>query len=218
MNQWYLGALAPAVQPWKPSRWRTRRWASAGSLRRFVLSWLYADLGALDQARALATQLARVRRAHHNPLEEARGRWVLAEVLRREGDLDGADREVEVALAMAVPLDNRASWRRSRRSASPRAAPRRRSLPPRTPWRAARPWAGAACSAARSCASPTPRRSTRPARTTPPQRAIADARARLLAIADKIADPDYGELPRAGPENARTLALARAWLGEPAPA
>jgi hypothetical protein len=48
-----------------------------------------------------------------------------------------------------------------------------------------------------------------------PPRAIADARARLLAIADKIADPDYKPsfLERV-PENARTLALADAWLNE----
>jgi hypothetical protein len=47
--------------------------------------------------------------------------------------------------------------------------------------------------------------------------AIAQARARVLAIAGRISDPDY----RAGflahvPENARTLALAATWLGEPA--
>jgi hypothetical protein len=48
--------------------------------------------------------------------------------------------------------------------------------------------------------------------------AIADARTRLLAAADRIADPAR----RTGfledvPRNARTLALARAWLDEPAP-
>jgi len=47
------------------------------------------------------------------------------------------------------------------------------------------------------------------------RRALADARARLLAIADKIADPDYKTsfLERV-PEHARTLALATA-LGDP---
>jgi hypothetical protein len=45
--------------------------------------------------------------------------------------------------------------------------------------------------------------------------AIAGARARLLAIAGKIADPDYKAsfLTRV-PENARTLALADAWRGD----
>jgi hypothetical protein len=48
--------------------------------------------------------------------------------------------------------------------------------------------------------------------------AIAEARTRLLAIAEEIPDPDYKQsfLERV-PENAGTLALARAWLGEPAP-
>jgi hypothetical protein len=49
------------------------------------------------------------------------------------------------------------------------------------------------------------------------RRAIADARARLYTIAAKIADPDYQTSFLAHvPENARTLALAHAWLGDPA--
>jgi hypothetical protein len=47
--------------------------------------------------------------------------------------------------------------------------------------------------------------------------AITDARARLLAIASPIGDPAYRTSFFAIPENARTLALAREWLGEPAP-
>ncbi|HEX7837467.1 MAG TPA: hypothetical protein VF469_08390, partial [Kofleriaceae bacterium] len=49
------------------------------------------------------------------------------------------------------------------------------------------------------------------------RRAIADARTHLLAIADKIPDPAYRQsFVENVPENARTLALARAWLGGPA--
>ena len=48
--------------------------------------------------------------------------------------------------------------------------------------------------------------------------AIAGARAHLLAIADKITDPDYqASFLESVPENARTLALADAWRGDPAP-
>jgi eukaryotic-like serine/threonine-protein kinase len=48
--------------------------------------------------------------------------------------------------------------------------------------------------------------------------AIAQARARLLAIADKITDPDYkASFLERVPENARTLGLADAWLSDPAP-
>jgi hypothetical protein len=47
--------------------------------------------------------------------------------------------------------------------------------------------------------------------------AIADARARLVAIADTISDPAYRTSFLEGvPENARTLELARAWIGEAA--
>jgi len=48
------------------------------------------------------------------------------------------------------------------------------------------------------------------------ERAIADARARLLAIADKIADPDHkASFLSHVPENARTLALVDEWQGDP---
>ena len=48
--------------------------------------------------------------------------------------------------------------------------------------------------------------------------AIAGARTRVVAIADKIPDPGYhASFLENVPENARTLALAAAWLGEPAP-
>jgi hypothetical protein len=48
--------------------------------------------------------------------------------------------------------------------------------------------------------------------------AITAARARLLALADKIEDPAYQRSFLEGvPANVRTFALARAWLGEPAP-
>ena len=43
--------------------------------------------------------------------------------------------------------------------------------------------------------------------------AIARARAYLLAVADRIADPSYrASFLDQVPENARILALARAWL------
>jgi hypothetical protein len=46
--------------------------------------------------------------------------------------------------------------------------------------------------------------------------AIARARAYLLGVADKIADPSYrASFLEQVPENARTLALATAWLDDP---
>ncbi|HEX7841496.1 MAG TPA: AAA family ATPase, partial [Kofleriaceae bacterium] len=97
MNQWYLGALASAVQTLEGIPAADTAIGMASSLRRFSLSWLYADCGALDPACALATQLASAGHAHHNQPEETRGRWALAEALRRMGDLAAAEREVGVA-------------------------------------------------------------------------------------------------------------------------
>jgi hypothetical protein len=50
------------------------------------------------------------------------------------------------------------------------------------------------------------------------RRTIAAARTHLLAIAGKIPDPAYRQsFLDDVPENARTLALARTWLDDPAP-
>jgi hypothetical protein len=50
------------------------------------------------------------------------------------------------------------------------------------------------------------------------RQAITEARARLLAIAARIPDPAYRQsFLENVPENARTMALARAWLGDTAP-
>jgi hypothetical protein len=147
-------------------------------------------------------------------MEEGRGRWVLAEVLRRDGDLDGADREAGVALAMVVPLDRPGvlATLSALRLAQGRAE---EAL-------AAAEDAMARCQAMGGCgvfrgafvrlahAEALHATGARDAAA----RAIADARARLLAIAGKIADPDHrASFLERVPENARTLALADAWPG-----
>ncbi len=165
---------------------------------------------ALDEAHALATQLREYGRAHHNPLEEGRGRWVLAEVLRRMGDLDGADREVQAALAMAVPLEQPGilATLSVLRLAQGRAG---EAL-------AAAGDAASRCIAMGGCgmfrdafvrlahAEALHAAGERDAA----RRALTDARTQLLAVADKIPDPAYRHsFLENVPENARTLALAR---------
>jgi hypothetical protein len=217
MNLWYLGASEAAEQALSEVVAADAALGPVSSLRRWHLSWLHADRGALDQAHALATQLREYGRDHHNPLEEGRGRWVLAEVLRRMGDLDAADREVQAALAMTVPLEHPGvlATLSVLRLAQGRAGD---AL-------AAAEDAVARCLAMGGCgmfrdalarlalAEALDATGDRDAA----RRAIADARTHLLAIADKIPDLAYRRsfLDNV-PENTRTLALARAWLDEPA--
>jgi hypothetical protein len=218
-NLWFIGATAAAELILKEVVAADASMGMASSLRRFILSWLLADRGALEEARALAAQLAEYGHAHHNMLEEGRGRWVLAEVLRRMGDLDGADREIEGALRMVVPLDRPGALGTLAmlRLAQGRAA---EAL-------AAAEEAASTCSRMGGCgqfrdafarlARAEALHATGAADEA--RAAIADARARLLAVAGRVPDAGYRErFLAAVPENARTLALARAWLGDDATA
>jgi eukaryotic-like serine/threonine-protein kinase len=217
-NQWYLGALEPAERSLDGIVAGDVRMGVASSLRRFVLAWLRADRGALDAARAVAAELAEHGRAHRIALEESRGRWVLGEVLRRMGDLDGADRELALALELAVPFERpgvlgtlavlRLAQGRTAEAlaAAEDAAGRCAAMGGCGMYRGAfvrlvhaeAQHAAGAHAAARD--------------------AIAAARAHLVATADRIADPAYRRsFLEDVPENARTLALAREWLGDPRP-
>jgi tetratricopeptide (TPR) repeat protein len=214
LNLWYLGAFEPAVRALEGIVAGDGTLGVVSSLRRLGLSWVYADRGALDQARALATQLSDYGRAHGNRLEEGRGRWVLAEVLRRMGDLAAADREAQVALDMAVPLEQPgvlatlSAIRLAQGRSSDALAAAQDAL--------ARGTAMGGCGLFRGAlmrlthAEALHATGARAAARS----AVAQARAYLLAVADKIADPSYRtSFLDQVPENARTLALASAWLG-----
>jgi hypothetical protein len=211
-NQWHLGALAPAVQVLEGIPAADTALAQLGPLRGFFLSWLHADRGALDEARALAIELCESSRAHRDRRGEGRGRWAHAEVLRRTGALDAAERELDAALALAMPLDSPGvvATLSALRLAQGRAGD---AL-------AAAEDAMARCAAMGGCgmfrgafvrlAHAEALHATGAHGAA--RHAIADARARLAAIADKIADPGYRASFLAGvPENARILALADAW-------
>jgi tetratricopeptide (TPR) repeat protein len=218
VNLWYLGAAPAAEQILTNIVAADWTLGPVSSLRRWHLSWLHADRGALDQAHAVATQLREYGRDHHNPLEEGRGRWALAEVLRRMGDLDGANREIQAALAMAVPLEHPGvlATLSVLRLAQGRAGEAR----------AAAEDAVARCLAMGGCgmfrgafvrlAHAEALHATGDLDAA--RRAIADARTHLLATAGKIPDPASRQsFLDSVPENARTLALARTWLDDPAP-
>ncbi|HWO23956.1 MAG TPA: AAA family ATPase [Kofleriaceae bacterium] len=215
LSEWHLGSLELAEQRLAGIVACDEQLGMASSLRRFGLAWLLADRGALDAARAVATQLAEHGRAHRSSLEEGRGRWVLAEALRRAGDLAGADRELAVALELAVPLERPGvlGTLAALRLAQGRAA---EAL-------AAAEDAVARCAAMGGCgmyrgafvrlAHAEALHGT--GAHAEAQAAIAAARGRLVATADRIDDPEHRQRFLACvPENARTLALAREWLGE----
>jgi eukaryotic-like serine/threonine-protein kinase len=215
---WCLGAFADAecVLAGLAAADTTQSLGSA--LRRFALAWIYADRGVLDTARVLAAELAEHGHAHHNPLQESRGRWALGEVLRRTGDLDGADRELAVALAMAVPLERPGvlASLAQLRLAQGRAADARTAAEDAF----ARAEAMGGCGMFRGAFLRLTRAEAFHATGAfdAARAAIADARARLLAIADTIDEPAYvASFLDEVPENIRTLALARTWLSEPAP-
>jgi tetratricopeptide (TPR) repeat protein len=218
MNLWHLGAHARAVELLESIPAADTTLAEISSLRRITLSWLYADRGTLDEARALVTAIRELCRAHRDPLGEARGAWVLAEVLRRTGDLDGAEREIEAARALAMPLDQPGmlATLAAVRLAQGRAADALALADDAV----ARTTAMGGCGLFRAGFVRVVHAEALHAtgRHDAARRAIADAHARLIAIAGKIADPGHRtSFLEAVPENARTLALARAWPGDAAP-
>ena len=190
----------------------------ASSLRRLGLSWLYADRGALDEARALATRLAEYGHANHFPLEEGRGRWVLAEVLRRMGDLDGAERELRAGLGMLVPLEHPAAL--GTLSALLLARGRAAEALATAEDAVARIATMGGCGMFRGAFVRLAHAEALHATgaVDAARLAIAAARARLLDTAGRIPDPAQRQrFLEDVPENASTLTRARAWLGDAAP-
>jgi tetratricopeptide (TPR) repeat protein len=215
-NLWYLGALAPAIRVMESVPAADTAMGIVSSVRRFVLAWLYADRGALDEARAVAAQLSSYGHEHHYPLEEGRGRWVLAEVLRRMGDLAAAERQIQVALTLAVPLERPGVL--ATLSALRLAQGRAREAFAAAEDAVARYDAMGGCGMFRGMFVRLAHAEALHATGAEDaaRRAIAETRARIIAIAGKIADPSYRtSFLEQIPENARTVALARAWLGEP---
>ncbi len=108
INSWFLGANAAAKTALMSVNASDGEHGLASSMRPVALAWLLADAGSLDEARTCALDLVTRSQTRSLPLDEARGHWVLAEVLRRMGDLDAANTEIETALLMlrmVCPLD-----------------------------------------------------------------------------------------------------------------
>jgi hypothetical protein len=151
-------------------------------------------------------------------VEEGRGHWALAEVLRRERDLDGAEREIQAALeiiAMMTPLDVPAALGTQCRIrlAQGRIAEARSVADE----------AFARCGAMGTCGffrAGFVRLAHAEALEATGDHAAAHAairvaRERVLAAADRVPDPRYRKsFLEDVPDNVRILTLARTWLGE----
>jgi tetratricopeptide (TPR) repeat protein len=214
LNLWFLGAFAAAEQRLQEIVAVDEVLPMVNYLRRFGLSWLLADRGALEKAHVLATQLSEDGHAHHNPMEEGRGRWVLAEVLRRMGDLEGAEREIQNALGKAVPLEHPGAL--ATLSAIRLAQGRAEDALATAEDAMSRYTAMGACGLFRGAFVRLAHAEALHATGAhdAARRAIAEARTRLFAIASRIPDPDHkNSFLENVPENARTLLLAHAWLG-----
>jgi hypothetical protein len=180
---------------------------------------MLADLGSLDEAREGAERLAASGRARALPFDEARGRWVLAEVLRRIGSFEAAGVEIEAAiaiLALACPLDHPGAL-------ATLAALRLAEGRPAEGLAAAREGL-AKCDAMGACSHFFRGAFLRLIHAecleaigdhAAARAAITSAKARLFAIAETIGDPSYRtSFLENVPENRRTLALAQAWGAE----
>ena len=217
MNRWCLGALAGTDRMIMEVTLSDSDAGLASSYRPFVLAWLLADRDSLDEARGWARRLVEAGRTRRLPLDEGRGQWALAEVLRRAGDLEGADAEIQAALAllrMASPLDTPgalatlAALRLAQGRTAEALAAAEEGL--------AQYEAMAACGFFRGAFLRLVHAECLEAAGDheAAQAAIIRARERLFVIAAKIGDPEYRKsFLEAVPENRQTLELARQWVG-----
>jgi tetratricopeptide (TPR) repeat protein len=217
---WGLGDLTEAERALQGMPMAEPELGPASSYRPFILAWLLAERGALAEAKRQADHLAStLGRARGLLLDESRGRWVLAEVLRRAGELEAADREIEAALALlgtAAPLD------------APGALATKAALK-LAQGRPSEALAAAEEGLARQAAMGMHDHFFRGSflrlvhiesleadgRHDEACAALVRARGRLLTLAATISDPAYQKSFLEGdPENRRTLERARQWLGE----
>jgi eukaryotic-like serine/threonine-protein kinase len=183
---------------------------------RVCLIMVKAARGALDEALGEVTTLAAILRPGQDPGGEVSLRLLFADLKLRRGDLEAAEREAltaidvfggrprDRALALATLADIRLAQRRPAEAlaAVEQALAALAAVPPAYRAGAYLPLVHAEALFATG--------DDEGARA-----AIAAARVELLARADQVDDPAYRKTFLENvPENARTLARARQWLGE----
>jgi tetratricopeptide (TPR) repeat protein len=217
MHAWYLGAFAEAERELRRITIVGDNIAAVSSYRLFCLSGVLIDRGSPAEARLVAERLIEDERAEGPSAHRAHGRWALANALLRLGDLDAAEHEAHEALELLpfLPLDHLAATatlaaihltqgRAAEALTAAEDAMRRYQT-----MRACGFFRGAVVHLVHAEALHAAGHEARA------RAAIAGARDHLLAIAAKVLDPVYRKsFLEDVPENARTFALARAWLGE----
>jgi tetratricopeptide (TPR) repeat protein len=189
----------------------------ASSIRPLVLTWLLVERGELGEARRRAQGLIESGRSRRLPFDQGRGHWSLADVLLRAGELEAAEVEIQTALGILrmasridVPgaLTTLAALRLAQGRAGEALAAAREAL---DTYRSMGGFSFRAAFMRLIHAECLESSGDHAAAVL----AITEARARVLANADKIRDPAYRRSFLEGvPENRRTLELAREWSGE----
>jgi tetratricopeptide (TPR) repeat protein len=217
MNLWFVGQKDEAERDLSPAVAAAIEMGVATAYPFFCLADLESARGATDRAVAAAVRLVDLGQARGVSLDEGRGRWALARVLARADDLEAAAREASAALELlrGVRLDHPGILATA---ASIRL--RRGDIE------------GALGDAARAAEMSASQRAVAffqqsfirlthaeclhaAGRADEARVAIAEARTRILGVAEKIPErAARASFVEVVPENARTLALARQWLGD----
>jgi tetratricopeptide (TPR) repeat protein len=111
MNLWLLGAIEEAAQELESTMSADEELGPVGSLRTLCLAGALANRGAFTEAEELAARLIEVGRARQSAGAEGRGRFALADILRKKGDVATAEQQVRTALDLltVLPLDHLAA-------------------------------------------------------------------------------------------------------------
>jgi predicted negative regulator of RcsB-dependent stress response len=184
------------------------------------LTEVLIDRGALDEARAMArdrveTALADAQR--RGVLREAEGRWLLAEIAAKEGDLEAAERELTAAVPILRPAGlhwqlaaARLAAVRLARGAVPEALAAAREVAEALAASGGHGWRGTLVRLVHAEALHAA------GEVAAAHTALREARDDLLARAALVEDPAVRRsFLEAVPENARVLLLAREWLDAP---
>lgn len=103
MQTWFLGARAEAEQLLTSVTLAHEEMGFSATPRPVCLAWILAEREAFDEARKWTDVLIQYGQSRQLISDEGEGRWALAEVLRRSGDIEGADREIKMAMQFLLP-------------------------------------------------------------------------------------------------------------------